>query len=304
MGIFDFLRRKEIKKDIENDTQNKLDENLPKMLIDKDTVNSILEKEIRDFFPVQNNGRWSRNCFKQPKEVEYGNLPCHLRDNAWMSKLMYNVLLDKGIFIPQQTIKSFIDNSQLFADLRHEHELRIVKWQINWIRNGGANWLMPEGYCEMAELFSEDVDKIIRGGVLKTLKAIGMDEDVIEEGLEKYSDIWRTSAMELGYSHVYEPVVYMYGTPEKADEDHKKNWIANREYEYYQEHKNSVDNYGTITPAMQMTPEEHSKLFVLLEQQNIERKKLVDEWRASFSTNFYSNINKKSPSQEGEGLSK
>ena len=274
MGILDFLRRK---KEAEKKTEVKQEEDSPKVVINEDRVSAILEEEIKDFFP--NKGVWYSNCFRQPSEVGYGNMPCHLRDNAWLSELLHRKLNEKGIYIPQHTIKKFMDNSENFASLRHEHELRIVKWQINWINNGGSNWLMPKGTDEFSLLVSEDVDKIIRGGVSKTLKAIGMDGEVIEEGLEKYADIWRPSAMSTGFGNKYEPVVFMVGTPDKADEEHKRNWIANREYEYYQCHKNSVDTYGTKTPAMEMTPKEHAQLVSVLEKQNEARARFVENWR-------------------------
>lgn len=274
MGILDFLRRK---KEAEKKTEVKPEDELPKVVINDEKVNAILEEEIKEFFP--NSGIWYSNCFRQPSEVGYGNMPCHLRDNAWLSKLLHRTLNDKGIYIPQHTIKKFMDCSENFANLRHEHELRIVKWQIKWITGGGENWLMPKGTDEFSLLFSEDVDKIIRGGVVKTLRAIGMDGEVIEEGLEKYAEIWRPSAMATGFGHKYEPVVFMVGTPGKADEDHKQNWLADREYMYYQAHKNSVDNYGVKTPAMQMTPEEHAKLVTVLEKQNEQRDRFIEQWR-------------------------
>ncbi len=274
MRILDFFKRK---KEAEKNTETKQEEELPKVIINDKKVNEILEEEIKKFFP--NEGVWYSNCFGQPSEVVYENLPCHLRDNDWMSKLLHGTLNYKGIYIPQRTIKKFMDNSENFANLRHEHELRIVKWQINWIKDGGSNWLMPKGTDEFSLLFSGDVDKIIRGGVVKTLKAININEEVIEEGLEKYADIWRPFAMSTSFSHIYEPIVFMVGIPYKADEEHKKNWIANREYEYYQQHKNSVDNYGTKTPAMQMTPEEHTQLVFILEKQNKSRSRFVELWK-------------------------
>lgn len=270
MRILDYLKRKKQK-------GNKLaEQDLPKIFINNEEVNDILEKEIKNFFP--NNGEWSGICFIQPSEVDNIYLPCHLRDNDWMSKLLYEDLNKKGIFIPQPTIKNFMDQSKSFANLRHEHELRIVKWQINWICNNGNNWIMPKGYNEFTLLFGEDVDKMIRGGVVETLRTIGMNGDVIEEGLEKYSDIWRLSAMTRGFSHLYEPAEFMAETKDFADKDHKKNWLADREYQYYQTHKNSVDNYGTLTPAMQMTPEEHDELVALLTMQNAKRSTLIKNW--------------------------
>lgn len=269
MGLLDFIIRK-------NETNSKT-RILSKIATNDEKVNAILEEEIKNFFP--NSGHWYDNCFRQPSEVGYGNMPCHLRDNAWMSQLLHKVLKDKRIYIKPHAIKQFMDNSETFAELRHQHELKIVEWQIDWVMSGGENWLMPKGTDEFSLLFSEDVDKIIRGGVVKTLRAIGMDAEVIEEGLEKYADIWRPSAMERGFGHKYEPVVFMVGTPGKADKEHKQNWIADREYQYYQAHKNSVDNYGTRTPAMQMTPEEHSQLVEILEKQNKQRIRFVEDWK-------------------------
>lgn len=279
MGILDFLRRK---KQVEDKTESNPEKDLSKVVINDEKVNAILEEEIKDFFP--DTGVWYSNCFGRPSEVEYGNLPCHLRDNAWMSRLLYNNLQAKKIHIPihipQYTIKKFMDNSDSFAKLRHDYELKIVEWQIHWIINGGEGWCMPKGYDEFALLFSEDVDKIVRGGVVKTLRAIGMDSEVIEEGLEKYSDIWRPYCMKLGFKHIYDPVIYLKGKPEMPpSEEHKKNWLADREYQYYQTHKHSVDSYGTLTPAMQMSPEEYSKLTATLEKQNEMRKSYITMWR-------------------------
>jgi hypothetical protein len=77
----------------------------------------------------------------------------------------------------------------------------------------------------------------------------------------------------------------MVGTPQKADEEHKKNWLANREYEYYQEHKGSVDKYGELTPSMKMTPEEHAKLITILDKQNERRTTFVEEWKRKSNGN-------------------
>ena len=259
--------------------------------------------KIKEFFP--NSGHWYDNCFNHPSEVWSSNLPCHLRDNDWMSKLLHKKLNGKRIDVPQSAIKEFMDNSETFADLRHQYELKIVEWQINWVMNGGTNWMMPNGTDEFSLIFSEDYDKIVRAGIVKTLKAIGMDAEVIEEGLEKYSDIWRETAMERGFTHKYEPVAFMMETPNKADKEHKKNWLADREYQYYQANKNSVDKYGTKTPAMQITPEEHTKLMDILAKQNKQRSEYVEQCRIAGLSNFYSKLNTpSSTNQEMDFLSR
>lgn len=242
-------------------------------------IATILEEEIKDFFPK--TGVWYNCCFKRPEGIASINMPCHLRDNLWMSKLLRKYLINKkGLNIPQQTIKNFIDSSESFAELRHNYELEIVNWQINWIMNGGEHWLMPNGYDEISFKFSQDVDKIVRGGVVKTLKAIGMNEQVIEEGLET-NNSWRVVCMSMGFRNKFEPVKYLVKNAEPADDSHRKNWMAAREYMYYQEHKNSVDKYGTPTPAMKMTQEEYTKLSVVLKAQNAKRKALLESWQKS-----------------------
>jgi len=286
MGILDYLRRrKEDSAKVENEI-----EELPKVAINEEEVDKILEEEIQNFFPTK--GGWYSSCFEQPKEIAYKNLPCHLRDNKWMSQLLCNVLNDKGIYIPQRTIKNFMDSSEIFDNLRHEHELKIVKWQIDYMSNGGEGWLIPKGFDEFSLLFSEDVDKMFRGGVVKTLSAIGMDGEVIEEGVEEFADMWRPRYMEMGFEHKFQPVYYLKGTPEPYDKEHKENWLADREYQYYQEHKKSVDKYGTKTSAMCMTKEEHSKMVSVLEEQNAQRLEVINQWKDSSTTQSqYKSIN-------------
>ncbi len=274
MGILDFLRKK---KKVEQNRITQSKSTLPNVTMTDEQVNAILEEEIKTFFPDQ--GCWSSDCFRQSNEVNYENLPCHLRNNSWLSSLLKDVMDRKGIHMPRHTIKNFIDNSKDFEKLRHAYELRIVEWQINWIKNDGENWIFPEGYDELALSLSEDVDIIIRGGVSRTLQAIGMNKDVIEEGLEKFADSWRHAAMLIGFEHLYEPFMFRKGNPSPASEDHLNNWLADREYKYYKSHKNSVDKYGVATPAMRMTPEEHAKLLQVLNKQNFKRIRYLEAWK-------------------------
>ena len=182
MGLLDFIIRKRQEQNKTN-TKSRI---LPKIATNDEEANVILEEEIKNFFPKE--GVWYDNCFSRPREVWSVNLPCHLRDNAWMSQLLHKVLKDKRIYIKPHTIKQFMDNSETFAELRHEYELKIVEWQIDWVMMGGTNWLPPNGSDEFSLIFSEDYDKIVRDGIVKTLKAIGMDAEVVEEGL--VSDIF------------------------------------------------------------------------------------------------------------------
>ena len=246
-------------------------------MMNKEQINIILEEEIKNFFPKE--GVWMSSCFKRPRELYRGYLPCHLRDNLWMSQLLKKDLKDKGIDISAWDIRKFMDKSETFNKLRHEYELEIVKWQIGFIVSGGEGWLIPSGFDDFSLLFDPEVDVMVREGVVKTLRTIGMNPEVIEEGLEKYSSLWRERYMSIGFSHAFEPVVYLKGSPEKASEEHKKNWMAMKLYNYYKEHKDSVDKYGKVTPEMLMTKEEAMELEKTLEVQNANRRKFIEEWK-------------------------
>lgn len=231
---------------------------------------------VRLFFPE--SGEWSSVCFSQSDALHRRYLPCHLRDTNWMSQLFSKELYaEKYLLIPPAVIKSFMETSADFARLRHDYELKIVRWQIDWIMHDGENWLLPDGVDDIFKITSPDVDKIVRGGVVKTLRAIGMDYEVIEEGLEKHADAWRKHAMLNGFRNQYNPYVFLAKNFERKPiaEDHQKNWLADREYQYYKDHKKMVDKYGMPTEAMKMTSAEHGQLLKVLNQQNAERLALL-----------------------------
>ena len=84
-----------------------------------------------------------------------------------------------------------------------EYELKVVKWQIEWIKNGGENWVCDEELGGDFTMLSPVCDLGFRKGVVDTLLAIGMDEEVIEEGLEKYADIWRDRFISSAFFNKY-----------------------------------------------------------------------------------------------------
>lgn len=214
----------------------------------KTELYKILEEEIKTFFPK--DGIWYSNCFSKPKEVGYGNMPCHLRDNKWLTSLMLQKLDLNNTYYDE--VYAYLLSSNEFQEKRHEYELEIVKWQINFTPDG-EGLLMDEAHGSDLWKMTEDCDKSFRWSVKHTLEAIGMNSDVIEEGLEKYSALWRDTYMKLAFDNRYNPLTsipYLIGRNDnfirlsKPDEKHKEKWLELRKYEYYLEHKTSVDNYG------------------------------------------------------------
>jgi len=286
MGLLSklFKKKKVEVEEVENVELSKFENNI-------ETINATLNEEIKNFFPK--TGLWMSYCFQRASDVYRGYLPCHLRDYEWMSKLLHKELKAKNIFISQKAIKEFMDNSKEFEELRHNYELEIIRWQINWIKGGGEGWIMPEGVSELSMIFHpEDDDKIFRNGVLLTLAEIGMNIEVVQEGIEKYSDLWRPTYMRMAFEHQFNPYVLFKGCPPKVDEEHKKNWIKAREYEYYQEYQQYVDRYGTPTENMKMTEDEYIELSKVLTEQNIRRKSQIKEWMENTEEKYpYKNFN-------------
>jgi len=266
MNIFDFFRNKK-HKIIKQGNYN----------ISETELIKLLQEEIETFFPEE--GFWTHCCFERSNEVSKRYLPCHLRDNEWLAKLIKSKLIDKGICAPEYQIRSFIDNSERFAELRHNYELAIVRWQIDYMNSGGSGWLMPEGYDEISLLIGTSVDKMIRRGIVKTLSAIGMDKEVIEEGIEKNANIWRDKYMQLSFDHKFDPHIYGKGyAEERPSEELRENWMKLRTYEYYQDHKDSVDKYGQVTQNMKMNGEELKKVSDHVREEGYKRLQYVENW--------------------------
>lgn len=239
-------------------------------------LNEILENSIKTFFPEK--GNWWSTCFDKPKEYVMRNLPCHLRDNKWLAKMLqikYNLS-----YISFSKILDFINNSKLFNELRHNYELEIVRWQIDWMRHGGENWIIDESLGGDEFDWTPLCDIAFRKGIVDTLTAIGMNHEVIEEGIEKNSNMWRDSYMSLAFDREFNNDILWYDI-EPAEKEHKENWLKMRRYEYYHKHKKSVDNYGIVLPEMAMSDEEAAKLHIYLTRKNAERKNYIEECKVN-----------------------
>lgn len=237
-------------------------------------TNGALEKATLDFFPK--TGVWYSHCFQRPNELGMGNLPCHLRDDVWLAKMLKK---DQNLFyMSHNKVLNFVRTSPLFQEKRHEYELEIVKWQIQWIAGHGENWICDENYGGDFVYLTPVVDLGVRKGVVDTLSKIGMNKDVIEEGIEKFADLWREQYMASAFRNEYEPIFYLSESQvEPVEEEHKQKWLKMRRYEYYQRHKKSVDLYGVVSPDMLMTAEEVQELKKYLYQKHQERKQHIDE---------------------------
>ncbi len=264
----------------------------PKSFV-SEKLDEILDKESLEFFPK--NGNWYSNCFRRPEEVNMGNLPCHLRDDEWLAKMFRK---DRNLVaISSSYILDYVKNSSFFKEARHNYELEIVKWQINWMRNGGENWIIDEELGGDFFEMSNTADLAFRKGVVDTLTKIGMDPEVVEEGIEKNASLWRDRYMERSFSNEYDSFFLtfefnLFGEKKEEDDslnkptlpdidkDFKEGWMKLRRYEYYQRHKSSVDKYGAVLPEMLLAGEELVELKDFVNLKAEERKADIEEYKA------------------------
>ncbi len=259
-------------------------------------IEEFLDKTLKNFFPK--DGHWHSNCFNKSNFVAEENLPCHLRNDKWLADLIlkkYNLYyLGKGIII------EYIINSNNFNKLRHEYEQKIVSWQIDWMCNGGDNWIIDEKLGGDLYLFSTKCDYAFRKGVVDTLLAIGMNINAIEEGIEKNANKWRENHMTIAFRNLYCVSPYSLlpsGNEEKLleepSQEHYEKWLKLRLYEYYIEHKDSVDKYGKVLPEMKMTEAEVIELKKWLEVAHEKRMKQIAEFKdKDYSSNILKENNK------------
>jgi len=202
---------------------------------------NFLNDTITSLFPE--SGAWSSSEFD--KKGLLGNL----RNREYMVSYLGKKLANSKQSIPDDYIRYFMDHSKKYEEARHEYELKVVNWQINYMRNGGEGWLLPEGADDMCMYFSPNCDNEFRAGIVKTLGATGMDLEVIEEGIETFADSWRDWAMERAFMNKYDPIfscAHSSSFPE-VDLEFKEAWMKLRKHDYYEKHWSSVTNNASMS---------------------------------------------------------
>lgn len=251
-------------------------------------VNDILDKAVSDLFPK--TGQWGSDCFDRPDTVGIPYIPCHSRDDAWMAKLIRQ---NKEIyFLSLNRIIDYVKNSDFYKAKRHEYELEVVRWQIHWMVTGGDNWLVSDEYGGDFINFDASCDLGFRDSVIRTLTRIGMDPEVIEEGIEKNASMWRDSWMASAYRNRFDPILGFVQYPllsgenhipeeqlEHSSEEFKQKWLKLRKYEYYRDHKDSVDKYGEADSDMLMSDEYAEELRKEVRALTIERQKVISDFK-------------------------
>lgn len=260
----------------------------------KTALDGILDEAVDEFFPE--TGIWYSNCFRRSTDLSKSNLPCHLRNDRWLAEMLKN---DQNlVMITSSYIRDYVSNSKHFKEARHDYELKIVKWQIDWMRNGGEGWIVDEDLGGDFYIMSPVCDLAFRKGIYDTLTKIGMDSEVVEEGIEKNADIWRERYMKSAFANEFNPFILdfsfsLFGDERQINEDINKPtlgevdprleeaWLKMRRYDYYQAHKDVVDKYGVVLPEMKMSDDEAQELRGFVSKKAQERYQEIEEYKAA-----------------------
>ena len=272
MRISDFFKKKQNQQSL-----NTNDENTTITFPNNEETIAILTDEIESFFPQ--SGRWARSCYSRPTELTKSALPCHLTNTKWMAELMAKELLSKGKVVRVQDIENFLETSERFQELRHNYELEIVKWQIDYMRNDGEGYLLPKGHDEISFLTNPNIAELFRESVVRTLSAIGISRASIEEGLERNSAMWLESYLRRGFANAFEPTFYYYGSPDPASEQFKKDWLKLKRHTYYTQHKKAVDLFNDNAATMRFSQAEVARLYRAVPAQSVTRRQQICDWQ-------------------------
>lgn len=270
LGILKKIKEKLNEKE---ELEEKIEIDLSKVYLNATEIGK-LEEITSKFFP--NHGEWSSWAYRKEEDSLY----CHLRDDYWLAKKI-------GINVPNiefAKVLKFVSTNDFFQKERHDYEQRIVEWQINFMMERKEGWIADDSMEWMP-----DCDINFRKAIIDTLVAIGIDQEAIEEGIEKNANIWRNHYINQAFENEYNNFLWNFNflgsnkgieIPKPLD-IHKEKWIQLRKYEYYQRHINSVTNYGNANDLvdMSMTLNEIEELKLELESLNTERLKEIEFYK-------------------------
>lgn len=173
------------------------------------------------------------------------------------------------------TVKKFIETDSEFEIARINYEADIIRAQIEFmISSNQPNGLLlgtynqnnndlftSTNYHPFISRLQKNTDKLFRQGAINSLKLLGIDQHLIEVNLEKHANLWRNDTMQDAFFNQH-PIPLATDdylnlhTSYYMREILKLDWLRQREYQYYQDHKEIIDELNLATPNMKMTKEE------------------------------------------------
>ena len=201
------------------------------------------------------------------------NLPFHTRDMAWLVKYAMAVVAehDPQTKLRYSYVANFVAESSAFDISRREYEQRLIRAQIPYLLNKPTpNALMDENCCPHNYNGMPHYDKFFRNEVIRCMGRFGIPDHDIEVALEQNKALWWKQTAVRSFENteyplslwtdVYKDIDPWWHRVATLQAAHQDIWLKVREYEYYQDHHEIIDELGLATPNMLMKPAEVSRL--------------------------------------------
>lgn len=211
-------------------------------------------------------------------------LPFHTRDDRWLAKYAAQIIKPENANIKFADLKDFVTKSAAFDTARNQYELDLVKAQIQFLMDPEHE---PNGLMKFTNLSDQrewsrqrenkDSCECFRLDVVRAMKVLGINQHTAEVGLETNADLWRRQKMENTFQSRYVGISYWHPdelnqllaehhmTRAELDQmgaQYRDLWLKLREYRYYGDHQAIIDELGTATENMKMSPDQACQLNV------------------------------------------
>lgn len=235
----------------------------------------MLHDKLNEIFPSGDVVEIFYNLLKSSKNqckdvVSMVNLPAHVRDCEWMVNYIERVVNDsanglKSNKVKRYSIETFVESDPKFNDRRVQYEEDVVAAEIEDYMDK-HNYNVSFRTLEQIKIdCSSNIDELARQEIMNNVSRLNLDHHSIEAGLEKNSYLWLEQTMMVEYYNRFVRPLEMVSSSINARqfEDIKDKvlasfdgWRAIRIFEYGQRHKSIIDELGTATTDMKISPRE------------------------------------------------
>ena len=247
-------------------SQNHLADAVTRQLADFEVLRAILPEAFPDvdriatLWPPMRDDEYS-------KIVSPINLPLHTRDDAWLALYLIQTLKFSSPYpfqaprVKYANAKEFVKIDPEFGLERNRYEQDVVKFLIKELMHADQNPNSLKAHTQAIIRNSFAPDMTFYDTIMKTATRYGLDEDCIKNSLEINADLWREANMNLAFDNqclrpIWEKQGQLpfdqYQTMLNQVSAHRHNFVAMREYQYYQTHHAVIDALNLATDNMKM----------------------------------------------------
>ncbi|MCQ2381694.1 MAG: hypothetical protein MJ054_00110 [Clostridia bacterium] len=226
-----------------------------------------------------------RKQIKNRNKFVEKNLPFQVKEYDWLVNYTAQYIKEKYPHVKDSLtdIKKFLTKSDEFRSALEKLEQSLISKVVETTYISDIPLAERKKRVEKNQMYNYEDN--FRTLVLFNMELLGVDRHTTDVALEKNAQLWRRLNMKRTFTDFY------YNPENKPSnqaslktwdylrEEHFKRWIQHHEYEYYQEHKNAIDEAGTATASMLMTERKAGEVL----QSNVE----LNDLRRKFITHDF-----------------